>query len=258
MMNNKLDILLKNFGLNSKQILLYLTLLKRGRLTNLEIARNSGINRTTVYRYLEELKEIGLVEEVLDEHTTYAQAVDPTRLQLIIEQKEADLNKLKLSLPLLINELSVLKETEIPSTKVVYFPGKKGLQQLLWNTLKSKEEKVGLGYLNWNDGVGIEFAEKLREEYAIRKIYAKEISNDFDTDVPYTYIKEYLEKYYQYRVIPREKLEIKHDTYIYNDVFAFYHIYKGELFGVEIHNAEIAKTQKQMFDILWDQAQIPK
>jgi sugar-specific transcriptional regulator TrmB len=257
MMNTTLGRNLKSFGLDSKQISIYLTLLRRGRLTNLEIARHSGINRTTVYRFLETLKEIGLVEEVIDENTTYAQAVDPSQLQLIIKQKEAEIIHLKTVLPTIISELSVLEDKVIPSTKVVYFRGIKGLQQLLWNTLKAKGEQVGFGYLNWNDGVGQAFAEKLREEYVIRKVHLREILNEVDEKGEYTSVNQYFNNYYQHRMIPKEKLEIKHDTYIYNDVFAFYHIYKGELFGVEIHNAEIAKTQKQMFEILWEQSQIP-
>ena len=31
-------------------------------------------------------------------------------------------------------------------------------------------------------------------------------------------------------------------------------MYQGELFGLEIHNAEIAQTERQIFFILWNQA----
>lgn len=59
---------------------------------------------------------------------------------------------------------------------------------------------------------------------------------------------------YEHRAIDPKIIDIKHDTYIYGDVFAYYYHYQGELFGVEIHNAEIAKTEKQMFEILWKMA----
>ena len=67
-MMNKEDLKdkLKLFGIEEKPILIYLTLLNKGLLTPLELSRETQLNRTSVYRYLEELKNLGLVEEVLD------------------------------------------------------------------------------------------------------------------------------------------------------------------------------------------------
>jgi len=126
------------------------------------------------------------------------------------------------------------------------------LQQLLWNTLQAKNEVVGYGYASWNEGVGKNFAEKLRQEYVDRGLQSKEILNKFANT--FTENKLYLARTYQQRILPKSDVEINHDTYIYNDVFAFYHFFKDELFGVEIHNSEIAKTQRQIFYLLWKTA----
>ncbi|PIV37519.1 hypothetical protein COS31_04255 [Candidatus Roizmanbacteria bacterium CG02_land_8_20_14_3_00_36_15] len=253
-MMNKSDLSksLEAFGLNQKETATYLFMLQKGIITPLELSRLTHVNRTTLYRLLEKLKEIGLVEEITEDKSTSFKAVGPERLQMIMTRKEAELSKLKESLPRIVNQLKTTEDSCLPSTKVVYYRGKSGLQQLLWNTLQAKNEVVGYGYASWNEGVGKNFAEKLRQEYVDRGLQSKEILNKFANT--FTENKLYLARTYQQRILPKSDVEINHDTYIYNDVFAFYHFFKDELFGVEIHNSEIAKTQRQIFYLLWKTA----
>jgi len=255
MMNNP-EIInqLKELGLNDKEAQVYLMLLQKSALTPLELSRTTKINRTTIYRILENLKEVGVVEEILDQKSTKYQAGAPEKLKMLLTKKEAELSKLREILPDLITNLSVAPDTAPSPTKVIYFRGKSGLQQLLWNTLKSPQGStvVGYGYLDWNEYLGEKFAEKLRREYVEREIYSLEICNK--TYDSFTKNTIYLQKIYEERLISKSKLEINHNTYIYNDVFCFYGVFAGERFGIEIHNAEIAKTQRQIFYLLWKQA----
>jgi len=220
MMNNNTIIeLLKNFDLNSKEGEIYLTLLQKGILSPLQLSRATLLNRTTIYRIL---------------------------------QKESEIDKLKQTLPELKAQLTAIQGLASPETKVLYYRGQDGLKQLLWNTLNAENEIIGYGYMNWNDVVGKEFAEKLRQEVVLRKRYSREIqnSNSIDPLKTYTSVPSY-DKYYSGKKIPKEKIAIKHDTYIYNNVFAFSHFIKEEFFGIEIYNAEIVLTQRQIFEILW-------
>ncbi len=239
-------------GLNNKQSQIYLELLKGDTLTPLELSRASKINRSTIYRVLEELKELGLVEELLDQHRIKARAVNPEKLELLISQKESELKKIKESLPETVSQLSAIQGQPSAGTKVAYFKGKKGLQQMMWNVLKAKEEHLGFGYSDWNEWLGESFAEKLRQEVVDRNILSREIQNEESVSKISTYTKvANYEEFYECRSLTKSLIEINHDTYIYNDVFAFSYFYKGELFGVEIHNKEIAKTQKQIFEVMW-------
>ena len=251
-MMNKIDIKqkLNLLGLSDKQAEIYLLLLKQGITSLLGLSRRTTINRTTIYRIVEDLKKLNLVEEVVDDRGTKVKAVKPENLQLLLTQKETELNLLKNHLPDLISVLSAIKDKPSPSTQVVYFRGLTGLKQLLWNTLKAKTGVVGYGFKDWNVGVGKEFAEKIRQEYINRNIKSLELLNTLDQNQSFTDLNNY-KQVYEGRMIPGSVVEIKHDTYIYNDVFAFYHFYQEELFGIEIHNAEIAKTQKQIFEVLW-------
>ncbi len=246
---------LANFGLNKKQIELYLSLIKEGTLTPLELSRSTRINRTTIYRLLEDLNKLGLVEEILDQHRIKYQVVDPKKLKVLLIQKELALKKQQAELPELIKQLSLIHNQPSSSTQVKYFRGKEGLKQMLWNVTEAKSGFSGFGYGDWNDSVGKKFAEKLRQRVVEKKLISREIQNEDQVDkvMTYTSIKHY-DQYHESRIIPKSVVEINHDTYIYDGVFAFYHFYEGQLFGVEIHNQEIAKTQQQIFQVLWQQA----
>lgn len=255
-MMNKSSVIkqLMVYGLTAAEAGVYLTLLKKGVLTPLELSRLTDINRTTLYRLLEKLQKIGLVEEILAPKSTSFRAAEPARLKLLLAKKEAEVAALRRQMANLVKELTTAGKSIAGPTRVVYFRGINGLQQLLWNTLKAKVEVLGFGYLDWNEAVGRRFAERLRREYVERQIYSREIDNHISSKVvEFTAVKGY-DKIYQERELPESKLPIHHDTYIYNDVFAFCHFFQGELFGVEIHNAEIAQTQKKIFEILWKMA----
>jgi predicted transcriptional regulator len=250
MMNKRLLSVFHTLGLSSKHALIYTTLLAHTSATPLDLARESTLNRSSIYRYLVELQRAGLVEEILEAHSTRYQATSPENLQLIITQQEAKLESLKNTIPHLVAELTTRSSQPTGGTRVYYYQGVTGLRQMLWKMTKTGKDYVGLGYEDWNTSVGKAFAEKLRLAHIENKALSRELQND-GGNYDYTQYQKSYVTHYQNRVIDRKVLEIKHDTYIYGDVFAYFYHYKGELFGVEIHNTEIAKTEKQIFEILW-------
>lgn len=243
--------LLASFGLSSQEQEVYVALLKQTPATPLVLARATGINRTTLYRLLEALSEKGLIEEVVNYKSKSYRAAPPKQLDLLIMKKEAEVENLREELPKLVSTLNQVSPPPSSPTRVLYFKGIQGLRQLLYNTLRAKDEVIGYGYGSWNDGVGKRFAEKLRQEYVDLHIKARELLNVVDPTGSFSSVSGYVNGVYRSRTISPNKLRITHDTYIYNGVFAFYHAIGGQLFGVEIHNEAIAATQKQIFEILW-------
>jgi len=65
-------------------------------------------------------------------------------------------------------------------------------------------------------------------------------------------IHELRKKYQHTRVISKDKLYISGDITIYNNVFAVAYWKHGEVVGVEIENAELVKTQRSIFELLWE------
>ncbi len=251
MVNKSLLRIIKQMGLTSKHALIYEILNKKPATTPLQLSRETKLNRSSLYRYLEELRESGLVELVLGDKTSKYRT-SPDGFDRYLASEELRVTSLKKEIPALLRALPKTEDGE--RSEIKYFQGKEGLKQMLWNVVASGHDFVGLGYEDWNTSVGKTFAERLRVKNIETGARSREITNDKDDDFEYTTLGEKYHKVYEHRGINATILEIKHDTYIYGDVFAYYYHYEDEFFGVEIHNKEIAKTERQMFEILWKMA----
>lgn len=248
MINTSLIRVIRQIGLTPKHAVVYATLLARPIATPLTLARETKLNRSSLYRYLEDLREKGLVELVLGEKSNKYKA-NPGGLSQYLVGEESRVENLRKSIPALLSELTTANRSA--GSEVKYYQGSEGLKQMLWNVVSRAKEFVGLGYEDWNTSVGKNYADKLRQKMLDNKVVSREILNQVDDTFGYTSLGKNYTQVYEHRAINSNILEIKHDTYIYGDVFAYYYHYQGEYFGVEIHNAEIARTEKQIFEILW-------
>lgn len=251
MINKVLLQIIKQVGLESKHALIYELLVKRQASTPLELSRETKLNRSSLYRYLEELRGRGLVELVLQDKSSKYRASLAGFDQYLAEQ-ESRVEELKKTIPTLLLELKNREGNK--NSEVRYFQGREGLKQMLWNVVASGKPYAGLGYENWNTSVGKTYADKLRVKNMETGAKSREITNDLEDGFEYTELGDKYQRIYEHRVIEPKILEIKHDTYIYGEVFAYYYHYQGEYFGVEIHNQEITRTERQMFEILWGMA----
>lgn len=250
MINRSLLQVFKQIGLTNKHAHVYELLLSKPISTPLQISRETKLNRSSIYRYLEDMRGKGLIELLLGDKSCQYQA-NPDGLNQFLLGEESRVEKLKSSIPLLIKELKPYREDGLVGTEVKYYQGVDGLRQMLWNVVSSKSEFMGLGFENWNTSVGKTYAEKLRKKLTDDNIKSREIQNDPSDDFDYTNLNTTFQNRYSHKAISPDILTIRHDTYIYADVFAYYYHYEGEYFGVEIHNKEIARTERQMFEVLW-------
>ncbi|MFA6518247.1 MAG: helix-turn-helix domain-containing protein [Candidatus Shapirobacteria bacterium] len=111
---NNLVSELEAFGLTTQESQVYLNLLQSPSQTALSLSRSLPINRTTLYRLLEHLSRLGLVEEILDHKTTRYSASPPEKLKLVLQNKQIELNTLHQSLTSLLPNLQQL-ESSSPS-----------------------------------------------------------------------------------------------------------------------------------------------
>lgn len=132
-----LEATLKKFGLNEKEIKVYLSLLKLGSAPVRRIAEDSELNRTTTHDILNKLIIEGLVSFVDKTKHRYFTVEPPehiiTALKIRknqIEQTEEDVNKI-------LPELKSLYEKSEFRPKAKYFEGEVGLRTILQDVLDS-------------------------------------------------------------------------------------------------------------------------
>ncbi|MEA3355333.1 MAG: helix-turn-helix domain-containing protein [Patescibacteria group bacterium] len=242
--------LLKPYGLETDEARVYLELLESGVASALVLSRNLKIARTRVYRMLDKLEKIGLVTVRLYERGQKFEASNPKKLSMLVNQKEMEAERLKKNLPILEEQLLNVKGDRNQESKVLYYHGQKGLEQMTWNSVKAKGELLLYELESMAEFLDYGFAEKVREEFVRRKVSVREITNVKHLPA-WTKVREFAKNYWQIRHIDKKKFNMQVEFLIYNDVYAFYSYKKGDVFGVEVHNKDLASMQRQMFDFIW-------
>lgn len=138
---------LLQFGLNEKEVNVYLTLVSIGPSPVREISKRAGVNRGTTYDILKGLIDQGLVVYYKKYHQEdkrqYFVAEPPQRLLDLIENKKRGLETLKAQMNKSIPELESLYEKSSKPV-VKYYEGSSGIKTILedvLNTVSLSDEK---------------------------------------------------------------------------------------------------------------------
>lgn len=244
--------LLQAFGLSGEEVEVYMALLTKSPQSALELSKNLYKGRTKIYRLLELLNEKGLVNTLVDDVGKKFEANSVRQLELLLKEKESELEKLKTQSMQVFETLESLKPTLIGETKIKYYKGKEGLKQVTWNTLRAKgifriyEINLMHAFLDHD------FSEKVRAEFALRRILVHQLTNH-KTFEPYTDVAQHV-KDWTLKYIDPSKLSISIETAVYNDVYVLYSFEGEDVFCVELYNQKLAAMQKQIFDLIFEYA----
>ncbi len=251
MVDQKLTDFLSKLGIDPEGTKIYLALVGKPAQTAQTVATATAIPKTTVYRRLDELITAGLVDEQLDEYKKRYLATPPESLHLLLVKKESEISQLRAELPDITKLL--VPANQDPETKVLFYRGKDGIQQMNWNTLKTRGELVAYTYRAWEEIVGVDYVKKFADELTMANFSGRELYSDEYLKSRRQWGKEPVAYWprWQIRYIPSKIIDITHQMDIYNDVVAIYNWHEGEVFGVEIYNQKVANMQRQIFDVLW-------
>ena len=244
---------LKILGLRDKEITVYITLSLSPEMSILELSKETGIPRTSVYRICSSLAERGFIEWIKQENSQEVQIVPPEKLTHLVAAKQTELDIYQSALSEL-QQMVNLPLSHVPKTQVRFYQGKEGFKQLIWNTLQAKDEIIGYSTYGRREVVGDKFYEKYVQEFRARGLTDKVITNEDALD----YLKKYLDptghqqEIDDVRVIPKSKFYVSGDTTIYNNIYAVSFWRQGEIVGIEIENPEVVKTQRSIFNLMWE------
>lgn len=132
-MSKNLQQILKNFGLSEKEAEVYLACLELGEATVQEIAEKSGVKRTSVYNFLEDMKGRGLVAEVRRGGKILLSAENP---EILLHRAQEHFEDLRTFMP----EFLGLYNQMAHKPKVKFYQGVEGLKKTYLETLKAEKE----------------------------------------------------------------------------------------------------------------------
>lgn len=245
-------------GLSREHARLYLMLWSTGRASVVQISRQLSMGRNKVYRLLRELQELNLINQINKQNSSEYEALDYDNLKLLVAKKKEDLEIAESGFDQLIKQLPYVQSASSVSSKVQHYYGINGLKQVNWNLVHTKDMYRVYEVSRLSSYLDEKFAEDLRNEWLRRKIHSRDLTNDTIIE-DHTKISEFTQQYSQYRHIDPKILKIETEIYIYNDIVAVlqYDNLKydpNSIFCVEIHNRALADFQRQVYDILWEQA----
>lgn len=243
---------LQNFGLSEKEGKIYLALLELEMATVFEVAKQSGINRSSAYVVLEALKKKGLVGISDDKKVRKYIAASPETLLHSAKSAAKKQEELKDGIESIIPELKALYKGTGTRPIVKVFEGENGAKEVyqdLFST-KAKELKTFANPANIFKRVP-DFAQGFDKERGKRKIKMFAI-NPATNEVLKLYKHILPAKPVENVLIPESKYKFSSDMGIYADKVSF--VSPKENFGIIIESQDIADMLKNTFDLAWAEA----
>lgn len=252
MITTKLKQDLLQLGLTDNEIKFYVAGLELGLATIPQIAERAGLSRMTGYNIFKLLSQKGMADMDVRSYGQKCKVAKPAKLLNLFEQQRKTLDKLATNMPNLIGELNVHYASVPEDLEIHYFRAKEAVTKIwdeaLTNTKKGDDVLI-ISAVDYAPTLG----EQTVELYEEQQLRATEKG---------IHLKLILEKTGNYliarqtvqQIFPESmqlKLGATCDQLIYADVVAY--IFPGkELFGITIHNKELANHHSRMFYTLWN------
>ena len=237
------EILQRLFGLSEKEAVVYLKLLELGEASIQRISEVTGINRFTLYDILEYLIKKGLAGVTIKEKIKHFYVIEPKELLKRIKKTEKDFSSI-------VPQLEKKKAVIGKRPKLMLFEGKKGIDSVNEDVLKSKEILAYGSFdipnkmLKWQT---VDFLKKrLKLGIKWRGITDSSIK------------KAYFYKDPAYKKLTKLKIDdslkkMSTWTYIYDDKIAILSFKKENFVGIIIKDEAISMTHHIIFEKLWKQ-----
>ncbi len=126
---------LQNLGIEEKQANVYLACLELGTATIQEVSDKSGIKRTSIYNFLDEMKQNGLVAEIRQDGKTFLIAEDPNAL---IQKTKKQFELAQSALP----DLMSIYNLPGNKPKVRFYTGIEGIKKVYMDVILKSGEKI--------------------------------------------------------------------------------------------------------------------
>lgn len=247
---------LEKLGFGDESADLFVALTKHGPLTLLEASRRANLERTKLYRLVDELKNKGLIEEIPAYKRRTIKAASLSTLEMMVREKEINSQSLSGNLPAFSQALGTLSQN-IPTSNVTYYRGVEGLKQMTWRILRCRGLWRTYSYSFWEEIFDTKFVLEMDNRMNEMKLKCHNLYSEQFVNYRQKWLSEHTQKpvgkwlYLRSRLISEKLLKINQNIEIYNDTVAYSYWDNNQIFGVEIEDARVAQFHKQIHEMLW-------
>lgn len=246
---SKLDKYLLEFGLTTKEVEIYLSLLSSGPNTILNIAKATHLNRTTVHINVSSLINKGLVSSLHKGNKRLVIADPPEKLKLLVEEEKL---KLKNKEDLLSEAISLVYQNigdlKFSPSSVRTYEGAKAINLLYDEILLSAREVRA--YVNFSETKRYfpnnfeKFSNATKNGLIVYDLYVNSGNED-------DFKQRYGNDNYFSKSLPRGILKEAMDYLITSNKIVIVY-YLEEPKAIVIENQIIYNNAKSLFNLLWE------
>lgn len=244
----ELQTVFKSIGLSDKEIAVYNALLPLGRATVRDLSARTGINRGTVHDMLEILLEKGLLMSERKGSRRRFLLASPEKIISVLEERRRNLQDQKKKFEEIVPQLRSLYAKQGGRPRVEYFDSNEGIKKILDDVLETLgEEDSKKEYVLYSSKSVRNYLYKLfphfTREKVKRGIATKVIALGEGNDPKLMTMAER-------KTIPDDAPAY---MIVYGPKVALISVAEDDIpFGVLIQDEKIARTQKLLFDTLWE------
>lgn len=243
------ETLLQGLGLHPNEAKIYLALLKSESSSIRQAATEADINRGTAYEAIKNLVSIGLVNyKIIGSRAKYS-AEDPAKIHQIIEDKQAELAKLKAASDKILPSLQAFSKSLAEAPKVKFYEGDEGIANILRDVLATAAALDEKEYYVYSSRTLRQYLYRRFPNFTVRRInegiFAKVIGIGTGGDPA-----ELSER----KIIEDDNYETSSSyNIIYGDKIALISVSRDLTpYGVVIEEPGVAAMQRLLFTQLWD------
>lgn len=239
-----------DLGLTPQQAEIYSILLNTGLVMGKYIVSKASIKKGLVYKVLEQLIKMGLVEKKdRGNKASLFFPAHPRKLQNILEKQKEKIDYiedvLEKSMPMMISKYNLLSG----KPNVQFFEGLEGIEKVAFDSLESNTDV--LSFVD-TDAV-IKYYPKLNEKYVKSRLKNNVKKKIISTDSE-TLRKEMKndDKNLTEQKIIKDKIHFATVVMIYDGKVSFITLDPNRSVGIIIEDPDIYKTHKAIFEYIWN------
>lgn len=234
---------LTDIGLEEREVKIYLAALELGASTVLPLAQKAGIKRTYAYDILERLRERQLVSYIEKNGRRRYSAEPPEKLEQLLKNRLENFHRI-------LPELKSIANQAETKPKVRFYEGLEGIETI-YAELHRTDAYAAIASAAEVESHFHALLERLADHVVKHDVWARELL--VKTDAPIDFIKRYTTNRQQVRWLP-EGVKLATDTLLFDNKLVLIS-YQPDIHAVVIEGSSQVETQKQLFELLWQQAE---
>ncbi|TSC94890.1 MAG: TrmB family transcriptional regulator [Candidatus Berkelbacteria bacterium Athens1014_28] len=250
--------ILKNLGLNDKEIKVYLALLKSGKVKPAVLAKITKLNRATLYSVAGNLLSKGIIAEDISSKSLYYVPLPPKNLEKILDQMRREIKDKEVLIKKAVGELNLITAEKLYPVPKIVFIEEDGLEKFLFdNLIKWSKAVVGSDGVWWGfqDHSFVENYEKWINA-SWETPYAKNLRGQIFTNVSEIEKKQAKKNFKHKRDVRfADDLNFTSSVWVAGDYLIMINTRQHPFYLVELHDHALAFNMREMFKKLWTLSQ---